>query len=85
MTKKKVPIKKIILLIVGIIILFVVVVFANLIIVGQYQSIVSKGEPIGKYAETKFALLVIDIQEATIGNVYLWYVRWMSLVAGNFR
>ena len=72
MTKKKVPTRKIVLLIAGIIILFVVVVFVNLVVVGKYQSTVSKGQPIGNYAETKHALLVIDIQEATTGNVSIY-------------
>lgn len=72
MIKKKVPIKKIVLGVTGIIILFIIVVFANLVIVGKNESIISKGQPINNFAETKYALLVIDIQEATTGNVSMY-------------
>ena len=72
MTKKKRRIKKIIFGILGIIILFVLIVFINLIISGQYESIVSKGQPIDNYSEHKSALLIIDIQEATTGHLSMY-------------
>ena len=72
MTKKKGLIKKIIFGILGIIILFVLIVFINLIISGQYESIVTKGQPIDNYSEHKSALLVIDIQEATTGHLSMY-------------
>ena len=72
MTKKKRRIKKIIFGILGIIILFVLIVFINLIISGQYESIVTKGQPIDNYSKQKSALLVIDIQEATTGHLSMY-------------
>ena len=72
MTKKKGLIKKIIFGILGIIILFVLIVFINLIISGQYESIVTKGQPIDNYSEHKSALLIIDIQEATTGHLSMY-------------
>lgn len=66
MTKNK-GLKKIIFGILGIIILFVLIVFINLIFSGQYESIVTKGQLIKNYNNHKSALLVIDIQEATTG------------------
>lgn len=72
MTKKKGLIKKIIFGILGIIILFVLIVFINLIISGQYESIVTKGQPIDNYSKQKSALLVIDIQEATTGHLSMY-------------
>jgi len=72
MTKKKGLIKKILFGILGIIILFVLIVFINLIISGQYESIVTKGQPIDNYSEHKSALLVIDIQEATTGHLSMY-------------
>ena len=72
MVKKKGIIKKIILGIIGTIILFVVIVIVNLIIVGKNESIISKGQPIQSYNEHNYALLVIDIQEATTGDVSMY-------------
>ena len=72
MTKKKGLMKKIILGILGILILFVVIVLINLIIVGQYESNVTKGQPIDNYSSHKSALLVIDIQEATTGHLSMY-------------
>jgi nicotinamidase/pyrazinamidase len=72
MTKKKAPVKKIILGVFGIIILFILVLFVNLVIVGKYESIISKGQPISNYTETRHALLIIDIQEATTGNLSMY-------------
>jgi nicotinamidase/pyrazinamidase len=72
MTKKKGLVKKIIFGILGTIILFVLIVFINLIISGQYESIVTKGQPIEKYSKPKTALLIIDIQEATTGHLSMY-------------
>lgn len=72
MTKQKGLVKKIIFGILGTIILFVLIVFINLIISGQYESIVTKGQPIENYSKHKSALLVIDIQEATTGHLSMY-------------
>lgn len=48
MTKKKGLLKKIIFGILGTIILFVIIVFINLIIARHYESNVIKGQPIEK-------------------------------------
>lgn len=72
MTKKKGLVKKIIFGILGTIILFVLIVLINLIISGQYESIVTKGQPIENYSKRKSALLVIDIQEATTGQFSMY-------------
>ena len=87
MTNKTVPIKKIVLVLIGIIILFIVVVFVNLVVVGKNESIISKGKPISNYAETKAALLVIDIQEATTGNVsrYPYYKDKSEIFINNIN
>jgi nicotinamidase/pyrazinamidase len=69
MTKKKGLIKKIIFGILAFIILFILIVFINLIITEQYGSIVTQGLPIENYLHPKSALLVIDIQEATTGHL----------------
>lgn len=69
MTKKKGLVKKIVLGISGTLFLFVLTVFINLIISGQYESKVTKGQPIENYSEHKTSLLVIDIQEATTGHL----------------
>jgi nicotinamidase/pyrazinamidase len=65
---KKGSIKKIVLGILGFLVLFIVIVFLNLIISGQYESKVTKGEAIENYGEIKSSLLVIDVQEATTGQ-----------------
>jgi len=72
MAKKKGIVKNIIFGIIGTIILFVVIVIVNLIIVGKNESIISKGQPIENYSEHNYALLVIDIQEATTGDVSMF-------------
>jgi nicotinamidase/pyrazinamidase len=72
MTKKKGLVKKIIFGILGTIILFVLIVSINLIISGQYESIVTKGQSIENYSKHKSALLVIDIQEATTGHLSMY-------------
>lgn len=72
MAKKTGLVKKIILGILGTIILFILIVFVNLIISGQYESIVTKGQPIENYSKPKSALLVIDIQEATTGHLSMY-------------
>jgi nicotinamidase-related amidase len=72
MTKKKGLVKKISFGILGTMILFVLIVLINLIISGQYESIVTKGQPIENYSKRKSALLVIDIQEATTGQFSMY-------------
>ncbi len=72
MTKKKGTVKKIIFGIIGAIILFVVIVIVNLIIVVKNGSIISNGQPIENYSEHNYALLVVDIQEATTGDVSMY-------------
>ncbi len=72
MARKKGLVKKIIFGTIGTIILFAVIVIVNLIIVGKYESIITNGQPIDNYTEHKFALLVIDIQEATTGDVSMY-------------
>jgi nicotinamidase-related amidase len=68
MSNRKGLIKKIVFGISGTIILFVLIVFLNLVIAGKYESKVTTGQPIENYGENKSALLVIDIQEATTGD-----------------
>ena len=72
MTKKKGLVKKILFGILGTIILFVLIVFINLIISGKYESVVTKGQPIENYSKRRSALLVIDIQEATTGQFSMY-------------
>jgi nicotinamidase/pyrazinamidase len=69
MAKKKGLVKKIIFGILGIMILFILIVFINLIITEYHGSAVTKGLPIENYTNPKSALLVIDIQEATTGHL----------------
>ena len=69
MAKKKKIIMKIIWGIVGAFILFIAVVFVNLLIFQYTATEVSIGQPIKAYAEQHAALLVIDIQEATTGEI----------------
>ena len=72
MARKKGMVKKIIFGIIGTIILFVVIVVVNLIIVGKNESIISKGQPVKICCGHNYALLVIDIQEATTGDVSMY-------------
>jgi nicotinamidase/pyrazinamidase len=72
MGKKKGIAKKIIFGIIGTIVLFVVIVIVNLIITGKNESIISKGQTIMNYSGPHYALLVIDIQEATTGDVSMY-------------
>ncbi|KEO71810.1 isochorismatase family cysteine hydrolase [Anditalea andensis] len=69
MTKKKGFIKKIVLGVIGSIILFIIVLFVNFKIFEKNFSSVSQGQPIENYSERKVALLVVDIQEGTTGDV----------------
>jgi nicotinamidase/pyrazinamidase len=69
MTSKTVILKRVFWGILGMTVLFVLVVIANLIILEKSQYVVTKGQPIGNYNEVRNALLVIDIQEATTGEV----------------
>ena len=72
MSGKKGLVKRIIFGIIGTIVLFVIILFVNLVIVGKYESVITKGKPIGNYGVNKCALLVIDIQEATTGDVSMY-------------
>lgn len=72
MTRKKGIVKKIIFGIIGAIILFVVIMIVNLIIVFKNGSIISDGQPIENYSENNYALVVVDIQEATTGDVSMY-------------
>jgi len=72
MAKNKGIIKKIVFGIIGTIILFIIIVFVNLIIFEKNGSIISTGKPIENFAEHHSALLVIDIQEATTGDVSMY-------------
>ena len=69
MAEKKGIIKKIILGIIGLIILFILIVIGNLIIFEKTASVVSKGQPIENFTSKNLALIVVDIQEATTGVV----------------
>jgi len=69
MLKKKGVLKKIILGIIGLLVLFIVVLFVNYKIFEKNWSSVSLGQPIMNYSVRKAALLVVDIQEGTTGDV----------------
>jgi len=69
MAQKNKFIKRSIIGIIGLVVLFVIIVFINLIIFSNNASIVSQGEIIENYKQGQKALLVIDIQEATTGEV----------------
>jgi nicotinamidase/pyrazinamidase len=69
MTKKKGLLKRIIIGIVGTIVLFIIVLIGNLVLFEKNASIVSEGQAIENFDERNFALLVIDIQEATTGEI----------------
>jgi hypothetical protein len=60
--------KKIIISIVSIPVLFVLILVINYIIFQHIVVQISKGEPITQKDTVKQALLVIDIQEGTTGN-----------------
>ena len=68
MNRKKRTILKIILGIISIIVLFILILFVNLVIASRNESVISKGQPIPTYENPVSALLIIDIQEATTGN-----------------
>ena len=58
-----------ILAIIGLMVLFIIVLFVNYKIFEKNWSIVSMGQPIENYGVRKAALLVVDIQEGTTGDV----------------
>ena len=60
--------KKIIISIVSILVLFILVLVINFLIFQHTAVQISKGEPITQKDTVKQALLVIDIQEGTTGN-----------------
>jgi len=72
MVKKKGIVKKIVFGIIGTIILFVIIVIVNLIIFEKIGSVVSTGRPIENFEEHHSALIIIDIQEATTGDVSMY-------------
>ena len=69
MPKKKGLLNKIILGIIGLLVLFIIVLFVNYKIFEKNWSIVSQGQFIENYGERRAALLVVDIQEGTTGDV----------------
>jgi len=71
MSNKKRILKRTIIGIVGAIVLFIIVLIVNLVVFEKNASVVSNGEPIENFTERNFALLVIDIQEATTGEISL--------------
>ncbi len=87
MAMKKRKFKKIILSVVGLIILFVLVLIVNLIIFEKNAAIVSKGQLIENYSEPNCALLVVDIQEATTGNISLnsFYKKNSEVLINNIN
>ena len=68
MAKKKGFVKKFALGVMGVVILFIIVLFVNFKIFEKNFSSVSSGQPIENYSERKAALLVVDIQEGTTGD-----------------
>ncbi|MEM9674964.1 MAG: hypothetical protein ACFB15_17880 [Cyclobacteriaceae bacterium] len=54
---------------IGLMALFLLIMFVNFKIFEKNWSRVSKGQPIENYAERRAALLVVDIQEGTTGQV----------------
>ncbi len=94
MTRKKGTVKKIIFGIIGTIILLIVVMIINIIIVVKNESVISKGQPIENYDEDNYSLLVIDIQEATTGDISIYpyfkenadnLIRNINQVADSFK
>lgn len=69
MTRKKGMIRKVILGTAVSVVLFVIIAIISLAVFEKNGSIVSDGQKIKNYAEHNYALLVIDIQEATTGPV----------------
>lgn len=68
---EKGKLKRIIFRIVGAFVLFIVVLFGNLLLFEKKASVVSEGEPIAASGEKHPALLVVDVQEATTGKTSL--------------
>jgi nicotinamidase/pyrazinamidase len=94
MTAKKIPLKKIVFGVIGIFILCIAILFLNLVIAGQIQSVISKGQPITDYPEPRAALLVIDVQEATTGEVSMYpyfkehaeiFIRNINQIVDSFK
>lgn len=69
MSRKKGVLKKIMLGIIALLVLFIIVLFVNYKLFEKNWSIVSQGQPIENYGERRVALLVVDIQEGTTGDV----------------
>ncbi len=94
MNKKKGILKKIILCIIGVVILFVLVMAVSLVIFEKNASVISKGEPIKNYGNHNCALLVVDIQEATTGETSMnsYYkeesdtlIAWINHITDVFK
>jgi nicotinamidase/pyrazinamidase len=94
MAKKRRLIRKIILGIAGVIIFFILIVIDNLIIMNKNESIISLGKPIGNYGKERNALLIIDVQEATTGEVSMYpffkqhsdlFIRNINRIAESFK
>ncbi|WP_319592317.1 cysteine hydrolase [uncultured Draconibacterium sp.] len=64
-------IKRIVFGMIAAVVLFVLVLVGNLMVFERNAKIISKGEPVKKYTQINQALLVIDIQEATTGEISL--------------
>lgn len=85
MSGKKSPVKTVLLGIIGLIVLLIVVIIANLFIVSKTGAVITKGQPIGDYGETRYALLVIDLQESTTGehSIYPCFRENSEVFIGN--
>ena len=69
MKQKKRLVKKVIWSFLTVIMLFIVVIIVNFLIFQKLATLVSEGKPIGDYENPQAALLVVDIQEATTGDM----------------
>lgn len=69
MAARKALLKKSIWVFVGLIVIPFLILLINLLVFEQKAGVVSQGNPIEKYETSKAALLVIDIQEGTTGEL----------------
>jgi nicotinamidase-related amidase len=72
MTRVKSILLKIILYVVVAFLIFVAVVFINLLIVERNGAVISEGKPIPDYGAHRAGLMVVDIQEATTGELSIY-------------
>jgi len=91
---RKGVIKKIILGILGAALFFILLLIVNLIVFEKNSVKISEGRPIDNYGSNKSALLVIDIQEATTGNISIDscyiknsddYISKINQISDSFR